>query len=53
MYLKELRALYLLEYSRQALQERQEKLSNIYKRNPKRATTRPTTEMILDTFREI
>ncbi|MFU7598284.1 hypothetical protein ACM9VS_05565 [Legionella pneumophila] len=49
-----LRILCLLEFSvRQALQQKQEKLSGIYKGNPKRATVRPTAEMMLNVFRGI
>ncbi|HCJ1082918.1 TPA: hypothetical protein NR353_001590 [Legionella pneumophila] len=49
-----LRILCLLEFSvREALQQKQEKLSGIYKGNPKRATVRPTAEMMLKVFRGI
>lgn len=49
-----LRILCLLEYTvRQALEEKQEKLSGIYKGNPKRATARPTAEMMLGAFRGV
>lgn len=46
-----LRVLCLLEFSvRQHLQARGEKLAGIYPGNPKRATARPTTEMMLRAF---
>ena len=49
-----LRILCLLEFSvREALQQSQERLSGIYKGNPKRATVRPTAEMMLKVFRGI
>ena len=49
-----LRVLCLLEFTvREALQKREEKLSGIYKGNPKRATATPTAEMMLSTFRGI
>lgn len=47
-----LRVLCLLEFTvRNALQNRNEKLSGIYKGNPKRATASPTAEMMLKVFR--
>lgn len=49
-----LRILCLLEFTVQkALQERGEKLSGIYKGNPKRTTASPTAEMMLKSFRGI
>lgn len=49
-----LRILCLLEFSvRETLQQKQEKLSGIYKGNPKRATIRPTAEVMLNVFRGI
>ncbi|MGQ3892782.1 IS1634 family transposase [Legionella sp. CNM-4043-24] len=49
-----LRVLCLLEFTvREALLKKEEKLSGIYKGNPKRATARPTAEMMLGTFRGI
>jgi transposase len=49
-----LRVLCLLEFSvREALLQTEEKLSGIYKGNPKRATGRPTAEMLLKVFRGI
>ena len=46
-----LRALCLVEFAvREALQEKGEKLDGIYPGNPKRATARPTTEMMLRAF---
>lgn len=49
-----LRVLCLLEFSvREALLQTDEKLSGIYKGNPKRATGRPTAEMLLKVFRGI
>jgi transposase len=46
-----LRALVLLEFVvRQSLAEAQAELSGIYAGNPKRATSRPTAERILETF---
>jgi transposase len=45
------RVLTLLEFSaRRSLQQTGEKLAGIYPGNPKRATARPTTEMLLQTF---
>jgi hypothetical protein len=38
---------------RKTLQEQNEKLAGIYAGNPKRATTKPTTEMMLKAFRGI
>jgi len=49
-----LRVLCLLEFTvRNALQNNDEKLSGIYKGNSKRATARPTSEMMLKVFRGI
>ena len=49
-----LRVLCLVEFTvREALQEKNEKLDKIYDGNPKRATARPTTEMMLKAFRGI
>ena len=49
-----LRVLCLVEFTvRKALQEQGEKLSGIYAGNPKRATAKPTTEMMLRVFRGI
>lgn len=49
-----LRILCLLEFTvREALQQKQEKLYGIYKGNSKRATARPTAEMMLKVFRGI
>ena len=46
-----LRALVLLEFVvRQSLAEQQTELNGIYAGNPKRATSRPTAERILETF---
>ena len=46
-----LRVLCVLQFTvREALRERQEKLAGIYAGNPKRATARPTTEMMLKAF---
>jgi len=46
-----LRVLCLVEFAvREALREKDEKLDGIYAGNPKRATARPTTEMMLRTF---
>ena len=46
-----LRVLCLVEFTvRKALQEQGEKLDGIYAGNPKRATVRPTTEMMLRAF---
>jgi transposase len=46
-----LRVLCLVEFTvREALQAKAEKLDGIYAGNPKRATARPTTEMMLRTF---
>jgi transposase len=46
-----LRVLTLLEFSaRRHLQQAEEKLAGIYPGNPKRATARPTTEMLLQAF---
>lgn len=46
-----LRVLCLVEFTvRNALQEQGEKLDGIYAGNPKRATVRPTTEMMLRAF---
>ena len=47
-----LRVLCLVEFTvRKALQEQDAKLDNIYAGNPKRATAKPTTEMMLRAFR--
>jgi transposase len=49
-----LRVLCLLEFSvRRQLQSEGEKLAGLYPGNPKRATTRPTTELLLRVFEEI
>ncbi|HAT9719174.1 TPA: IS1634 family transposase [Legionella pneumophila subsp. pneumophila] len=49
-----LRILCLLEFTvREALLKKEEKLSGIYKGNPKRATPSPTAEMMLGTFRGV
>jgi transposase len=49
-----LRVLTLLEFSaRRSLQQAGEKLAGIYPGNPKRATARPTTEMLLQTFKGV
>jgi transposase len=49
-----LRVLCLVEFTvREALQKQDEKLSGIYAGNPKRATAKPTTEMMLRVFRGI
>jgi transposase len=49
-----LRVLTLLEgVARQRLAESREKLAGLYAGNPKRATTRPTSEALLEAFREI
>jgi len=46
-----LRVLCLTEFTvREALREKAEKLSGLYAGNPKRATAKPTTEMMLRTF---
>jgi transposase len=46
-----LRVLCITEFTvREALRERQEKLACIYAGNPKRATARPTTELMLRAF---
>ncbi len=46
-----LRVLCLTEFTvRKALQEQEAKLDNIYAGNPKRATAKPTTEMMLRAF---
>ena len=46
-----LRVLCLAEFTvRKALQEQDAKLDNIYAGNPKRATAKPTTEMMLRAF---
>jgi transposase len=46
-----LRVMCLTEFTvRQALQEQDAKLDNIYAGNPKRATAKPTTEMMLRAF---
>jgi transposase len=46
-----LRVLCLVEFTvREALREKAEKLDGIYQGNPKRATARPTTEMMLRAF---
>ncbi len=46
-----LRVLTLLEFSaRHSLQQAGEKLAGLYPGNPQRATARPTTEMLLQTF---
>ncbi len=46
-----LRVMCLTEFTvRQALQEQDVKLNNIYAGNPKRATAKPTTEMMLRAF---
>ena len=46
-----LRVLCLVEFTvREALREKSEKLAGIYPGNPKRATARPTTEMMLKAF---
>ena len=46
-----LRVVCLVEFTvRKALQEQNEKLDGIYAGNPKRATARPTTEMMLRAF---
>jgi transposase len=46
-----LRVLCLVEFAvREALQEKSEKLAGIYAANPKRATAKPTTEMMLRSF---
>ena len=47
-----LRVLCLVEFEvRKSLQEEDEKLAGIYAGNPKRATAKPTTEMMLAVFR--
>lgn len=47
-----LRVLCLVEFEvRKSLQEEDEKLTGIYAGNPKRATAKPTTEMMLAVFR--
>ena len=47
-----LRVLCLVEFAvRKALQEEGAKLGGIYAGNPKRATAKPTTEMMLNAFR--
>ena len=49
-----LRVLCLVEFTvREELRKRSEKLSGIYKGNPKRATARPTTELMLKAFEGI
>lgn len=49
-----LRVLCLIEFKvREALQEQGEKLNGIYPGNPKRASAKPTTEMMLKVFRGI
>lgn len=49
-----LRVLCLVEFAvREALREKAEKLDGIYPGNPKRATARPTTEMMLQAFEGI
>ena len=49
-----LRVLCVVEFKvREALQEKNEKLDKIYEGNPKRATARPTTEMMLKAFKGI
>jgi transposase len=46
-----LRVLCLVEFTvREALRKKDEKLDGIYAGNPKRATARPTTEMMLKAF---
>jgi transposase len=46
-----LRVLCIVEFTvREALRKRVEKLANIYAGNPKRSTTKPTTEMMLRAF---
>ncbi len=46
-----LRALVLLEFvARKSLAEQQAELNGIYAGNPKRATSRPTSERLLETF---
>ncbi len=46
-----LRVLCLVEFTvREALQAKAEKLDHLYAGNPKRATARPTTEMMLRSF---
>ena len=50
----ELRVLCLVEFTvREALQMKNEKLDKIVDGNPKQATARPTTEMIIKAFRGI
>lgn len=49
-----LRVLCLVEFAvRESLREKNEKLDSIYAGNPKRSTTRPTTEMMLKVFNGI
>jgi len=49
-----LRVLCLVEFTvRQSLEEEGEMLAGLYPGNPKRATTRPTTELLLRAFRGI
>jgi transposase len=49
-----LRLLTLVEFQvRQALADRQESLPELYPGNPKRATARPTAELLLASFRDI
>ncbi|SJM89359.1 conserved hypothetical protein [Crenothrix polyspora] len=49
-----LRVLCLVEFEvRRTLQEQNAKLAGIYVGNPKRATTKPTTEMMLKAFRGV
>ena len=49
-----LRAMSIIEFVvRRSLAENQETLDNIYDGNPKRQTARPSTELILHTFRNI
>lgn len=46
-----LRVLCIVEHTvREVLRKNAEKLAGIYAGNPKRATTRPTTEMLLEEF---
>lgn len=49
-----LRIITLLEYVvRRKLKERGEEISGLYAGNPKRSTSKPTSERILDGFKEI
>ncbi|MDM8526797.1 hypothetical protein QUF58_01185 [Anaerolineales bacterium HSG24] len=49
-----LRVMSIIEFVvRRSLAENQETLDNIYDGNPKRQTARPSTELILHTFRKI